>query len=365
MRHPYALVTLLVLVAATLAVAPAAASPPPDPISIDAHSPSILLCQNPKNAADIYGEVTAPFGQGCDVAPLVGPVLHVAAPTYGLTTRDEQDGHSNGERTAPDEPVAVYFSGDRASQGTPGTHYAIEENNGQAAGDRYVTFGFTAFGPGGAISGGVCNPPTTIVQTVPGPRNQLSLNQDQFNLIPSLRPSNLNRNRILDNLDALEITLFDLDGDRVHETGVYFTVDKMGPSFAGLPSDVFFTPPGAAAPVTFATAARLGLTNRDNLDAIAVWDVDFDGQADPGQDFILFSLDRGSPSLAGRSAADLFVSDFNGFFCLYLPAREIGMQRCDNVDAVDVEREIQIHEEPPFEVEPGEPVDPTEPQPVE
>lgn len=359
MTHPRSTLIALVLATAVLAALPAGASPPPDPISIDAHSPSILLCQNPKNAADIYGEVTAPIGQGCDVAPAVGPVLHVAAGTYGLTAGDEQDGHSNGERTAPDEPVAVYFSGDRASQGVPGTHYAIEENNGQAAGDRYVTFGFTAVGPGGAISGGACNPPTTIVQTIPGPRNQLSLNQDQFNLIPSLRPSNLNRRRILDNADALEITLFDLDGDRVHDTGVYFTVDKMGPSFAGQPSDIFVTPPGSSTPVVFATAAQLGLTNRDNVDAIAVWDVHFDGKADPGEDFILFSLDRGSPSLAGRSAADLFVSDFNGFFCLYLPAREIGMERCDNVDAVDVEDEIEIFEDPPFEAEP------VEPQPIE
>ncbi|HSL83331.1 MAG TPA: hypothetical protein VLF66_11190 [Thermoanaerobaculia bacterium] len=35
------------LAAAALIAPPAAASPPPDPISIDAHSPSILLCQNP------------------------------------------------------------------------------------------------------------------------------------------------------------------------------------------------------------------------------------------------------------------------------------------------------------------------------
>ena len=342
---------------AALVATPALASPVPDPISIDAHSPSIFLCQG-KNAADIYGEVMVPFGQGCDLN-LPGPLLHVAAPTYGLTAQDEQDGHSNGERTAPDEEVAIYFSGDRATQGVPGTHYAIEENNGQAAGDRYVTFGFAAVGPGGVISGGVCNPPTGIVQTIPGPRNQLSLNQDQFNLIPSIRPSTLNKLRYLDNQDAVEITLFDLDGDRVHDTPVYFTVDKVGPTLVN-PSDIYFTPPGAAAPTVFSTAAQIGLTNRDNVDAIAVWDVEFNGKADPGRDFVIFSLDRGSPSLGG-SPADLFVSDFNGTFCLYLRARELGLNRCDNVDAVDVEREIEIFEEPPFEAEPAEPTDPDDP----
>lgn len=351
------------LAAAALIAPPAAASPPPDPISIDAHSPSIFLCQNPKSSADIYGEVTFPIGQGCDVAPFVGPVLHVAAPTYGLMGRDEQDGHSNGERTAPDERVAIYFSGDRASQGVPGTHYAIEENNGQAAGDRYVTFGFTGVGPGGVIGGGACAPPTTIVQTVPGPRNQLSLNQDQFNLIPSIRPSILNTRRRQDNADALEITRFDLNGDRVHDTPVYFTVDKVGPSFAGQPSDIFVTPPGAAGAIPFSTAGQIGVTNRDNVDAIAVWDVNFNFMADPGIDYVVFSLDRGSPSLGGASAADLWVSDFTGNRCLFLRASELGMQRCDNVDAVDVENVIQIHEEPPFEadpVEPQEPGDPTE-----
>lgn len=342
---------------AALVAAPAVASPPPDPISIDAHSPSIFLCQG-KNAADIYGEVTAPIGQGCDLG-FSGPVLHVAASTYGLTAKDEQDGHSNGERTSPDEEVAIYFSGDRATQGVPGTHYAIEENNGQAAGDRYVTFGFAAVGPAGVISGGVCNPPTSIVQTISGPRNQLSLNQDQFNLIPSIRPSTLNKIRSLDNQDAVEITLFDLDGDRRHDTPVYFTVDKVGPTL-NRPSHIYFTPPGGSTPAVFSTATQLKLTDRDNVDAIAVWDVDRNGVADPGRDFVIFSLDRGSPSLAGRSPADLFVSDFTGEHCLYLRAAELGLNRCDNVDAVDVEREIEIFEEAPFEAEP-EPTDPDEP----
>lgn len=358
MRASKALHRLVALAAvAALNAVPAGASPPPDPISIDADSPSIFLCQG-KNAADLYGEVTAPIGQGCDLG-FTGPLLHVAAPTYGLTAKDEQDGHSNGERTAPDEQTAIYFSGDRATQGVPGTHYAIEEHNGQAAGDRYVTFGFTSVGPGGVISGGACGPPATIVQTIAGPRNQLSLNQDQFNLIPSLRPSKLNSNRYQDDQDALEITLFDLDGDRRHDTPVYFTVDKVGPTL-NRPSHIYFTPPGGSTPTVFSTATQIGLTDRDNVDAIAVWDVERNGKADPGHDFVIFSLDRGSPSLGGGSPADLFVSDFAGSFCLYLPAKELGLNRCDNVDAVDVEREIEIFEEPPFEAEP-DPTDPDNP----
>ena len=142
------------------------------------------------------------------------------------------------------------------------------------------------------------------------------------------------------------------------ERPVFFTVDKVGPTFPGLPSDVFLTVPGGA-PVVFAPAAQLGLTNQDNVDALAVWDVDGNGQATPGLDYALFSLDRGSPSLAGSSAADVFVTHFTGAFCPFLRASSLGLQRCDNVDAIDVELDqVEVFEEPPVEA------DPADPQPV-
>ena len=41
------------------------------------------------------------------------------------------------------------------------------------------------------------------------------------------------------------------------------------------------------------------------MDALAVWDTNGNGKADPGTDYAIFSLDRGSPSLGASSAAPL------------------------------------------------------------
>lgn len=349
-------VALAILLTLTLLAAPAAADPPPDPISIDAHSPSIFLCAGPKNAADIYGVAGAILGAGCDVG-FAGPLLHVPAGGYGLTPQDENDGHSAGELD-PFQRVAVYFSGDRASQGQAGTEYAIEENNGQAAGDRYVTNGFTLSSPAAAFA--ACAPTGIGAAVFPlRGTNLLSLNQDRYQEIPSIRPSVLNRLRYLDNLDALELEPFDFDNDQQLDRPIYFTVDKVGPSFPGQPADVFVTFPGGAPPALFAPAGFLGVTNRDNLDALAVWDMDGDGVATPGIDYALFSLDRGSPSLGGNSAADVLVTNFTGTYCVYLRAASLGLQRCDNVDAIDVEiGEVEVFEQEPYEAQPGDVTDP-------
>ena len=324
----------------------ALADPPPDPISIDAHSPSIGGACG-KTTADIYGVSPLPIGLGCDVGG-PGPVLEVPDFGYGLNTNDESDGHSNGERD-PHAPIAVYFSGDRASQGLPGTHYDAEETVLQAAGDRYVTNGLVMAPPAAVISGGVCSAPTMIgPPVVPGGSlNILSLNQDRYSEIPSIRPGVVNRRRVLDNLDALELTPFDRDGDGVHDTPIYFTVDRVSPSHPGM-ADILYSPPASPFFNVFAYANQMGLARRDDLDAIAVWDMNRNGVADPGMDYVLFSLARGSSTLiaGGFSAADLFVSDFMGRFCLYLPAQAIGMDYADNVDAVDVEiNEVEIWED--------------------
>jgi len=349
------LVTVLALFA-TAGYLPA--NPPPDPISLDAHSPSIHVCPPGLiNTADIYGMMGGAIGMGCDVGG-PGPILHLPAPAYGVTPQDENDGHSAGERD-PNAPVAVYFSGSKESQGLPGTEYAVEENNFQAAGDRFVTNGLTMAGPAASMPPGstICGPPTTLGPPFDPTRpsaNLLSVNQDQYNLIPSLRPNVLNRARELDNMDAVELQLFDINGDGINDRPVFFTLDKVSGSWLGRPSDILVTPPGGGPFLTFATAAQMGLTNRDNLDAIAVFDVDGNLQATPGVDYVVFSLDRGSPSLPG-SPADLYTSNFTGAFCLFLKANTIGMENCDNVDAVDLENQVEVFEEQPVEEDPGDP----------
>ncbi len=355
MRVPRTLTLLVAGLTLVLAAGAALADPPPDPISIDAHSPSNFLCGPPTNAADIYA-LLGVGGMGCDVVG-PGPILHVPAVNYGLTTQDENDGHSRGEQD-PFAPQAIYFSGDRASQGVTGTEYRTEVNNLQAAGDRFVVNGFTVASPAAAFA--ACTATTIGPPVFPTrPINILSVNQDRYNEIPSIGASVLNRLRYLDNLDALELSLFDINGDQIHDFPIYFTVDKVGPSHPGGPADILYSPPGAPIFSVFAGAAQLGLTNRDNVDALAVWDTNGNGKADAGTDYAIFSLDRGSPSLGTSSAADLFVTDFGGTFCPFLRAKSLGMNHCDNVDAVDVElNQIEVFEEPPVEESPGNPATP-------
>lgn len=331
------LVTVATLVLLSGGAVQADPPPPikPDPVSIDRPSPSIALCG--RNSADIYGEVPIGgiVGQGCDV-PAAGPILHVPAPTYGLIPRDNNDGHTNGE-VNPGSQFVIYFSGDRASIGAGGTAYAGQSALRQAAGDRFVTNGPTSVSPAAAMA--ACAPGGILGPVWAGPVNLLSVNQTRYNLIPSIPPNVANNGGRLDEVDALELTPWDLNGDNVHDTPVYFTVDRTSPSWAGA-SDILYSPPGAPFFALFAVAGQLGLLAKDdNVDALAVWDVNGDGVADPGLDYAIFSLDRPSPTLAatGFSAGDILVTDFTGAFCLFLPAPAIGLLPTDNVDGVDVE----------------------------
>ncbi len=321
--------------------------PPPfqaDPISLDRASPSVIGFGN--TPGDIYGEVPAgAIGGGWDLGG-PGPVMHVPEGTYGLLPGENNDGHSNGEQTA--SQFVLYFSGSDSSVGMPGTNYEHQAIRGQAAGDRFVMNGFTTTALATVVTGG--GPSGTSGAMLPGPINLLSANQTRYNEIPSIAPPAFNTYvpppgaTIMDDMDALEITPIDVDGDLVHETPIYFSLDAIGPSGAA-PADIYLAPPGVAA-LVFAPAASLGLGPLDDVDALAVWDGDL-SLTTPLTDFAIFSLAPGSAFLAGLdgsfgtpddySAADIFVTDFTGTSALFLPASSLGMLFTDNVDALDVE----------------------------
>jgi hypothetical protein len=170
-------------------------------------------------------------------------------------------------------------------------------------------------------------------------------------------------------MDALELTAFDVDGDRVHDTPIFFSLDGASPSWFGSPADILVSQAGVAGFGLFATASSLGLNNADDVDALAVWSLD-PWQMVPGLDYALFSLAPSSPTLWGadgapgqagidddgrngvddlgevgfgddQSPADIFVTAFVGTYKLYLAANTIGMRNTDNVDALDVETVLQ------------------------
>ncbi len=383
---------------------------PPDPISIDRQSPSILYGETPGNIYDMLLPTDPRFGLGWDTgAANAGMVIHEPDFNYGLTPADNNDGHSNGELDPFDSQLLIYFSGDDQSKGMPGTDYDNQAVRMQAAGDRFVTNGPTNITPSSAMASGA----QAIIQgpVMPGgmgnfPVNILSANQHRYNEIPSIGPSAYNTYMpptagftSMDDMDALELTPFRAAGTQIHNTPIYFSLDRPSPSLAGMSgADIMFSPANTTFFYLCAPAPMLGLDPADEVDALAVWDSSGQGMVTPGTDFALFSLAPGSPSLykmivgdanydgvvsagdyaciqanfgstgvpgsviigdanrdgvvsagdyasvqanfgstGGMSAADIFVTDFTGMNMVYLPAFALGMLPTDNIDAIDVE----------------------------
>ncbi len=154
-------------------------------------------------------------------------------------------------------------------------------------------------------------------------------------------------------LDALDMRAAKQDPDR----SIFWTVttatvnNQNGPlePFAGRSgADVFVSSMDdhypAGAPVVYAAAEQLEL-NRwyDDIDALVVAD---DGARDklgnlffdPAQDLVYFSLTRGSRTQVDRglSPADVFSSGLGQGLNVFLPANMLGLEKDDELDALDL-----------------------------
>jgi hypothetical protein len=334
------------------------APPPmqPDPISLDTASPSgpfgFFYSTN-----NIYGEAAGGGSGGADVGGGAGPVLHVFCGSFGVGPLwapghgNNVDGISNNE--VPAQSHVIYFSGDDQSIGIPGTHYDHQAVRQQAAGDRFVTNGFTSWNVPAIVFGGF-GPAMINGPILPGPINLLSANQTRYNEIPTIPPAQFNAYvpppgvTSMDDMDALEITPLDLNGDQGQDMPLYFTLDAASPDLTTLHggatgATILVAPPYAPPFVTssvYAPFPMLGLTPLDEIDALAVWDVAGDMQVAPGMDYAIFSLAPASPTLMqlGFSAADVLATGFTGVPpSLYLPAAQLGLLPSDNIDGLDVE----------------------------
>jgi hypothetical protein len=324
----------------------------PDPISLDRQSPSLWFGSTPGNIYDMNmaGPMPPAPPMGYDAGG-PGPIVHVWEQAFGLMPgADNLDGLSNGE-LGPDIPQSIYFSGDDMSVGQPQTDFRHQANRRQAAGDRFMVNGTTGLSPVAVMQGGG---PSWILGPVFGgglnnfPMNLLSANQHRYNEIPSIGPAPTNTflpppgATQMDDMDALELTALDWNGDQIHDMPIYFSLDAASPSLGmmGLSgADILVSPPGPSGFGLFAPSFTMGLTPADEVDALAVWDVDGSLYGTPGLDYALFSLAPGSPFLlmTGASPADIFVTNFTNSNTLYLPFFMLGMQPEDNVDALDVE----------------------------
>ena len=318
---------LLFSIALTAAALPAFAG-----VSIDRPSPSVGACGGGVNPASILSQV--PPGPPCAVP-------EVLAASMGLVANDNVDAVSANTWTSPAANYIWIYSADRAAMGAVGSNYRPEAVANQAASDLWRTMALPTASPA-AVIGGACGAPALIGGAFPV-QHRL---QVDFHLVPTLA-SGMAFGGFQDNIDAVELDDLDPTGDRVHDVGVYFSLDPASPTLGGgSGANLFFAPPGAAR-VPFSAAANIGLIPGNDIDALVMWDRGAIGVMNPGMDIAVFSLTPGSPAMAGAdgvlgtaddfSPGDLFVTSFNGFFCLYTRPGQLGMLATDNIDGLDAQ----------------------------
>lgn len=175
--------------------------------------------------------------------------------------------------------------------------------------------------------------------------NVLAINQSpgfrfNFNLVPNLGPARVN---------PVASTQDDVNGGGGAAPRLFFTLAAVNPLTGAANSrglggaDILFDPTASLAggvpfdENVYATATDLGLAPADEINAISVFDTNDDGVWNPG-DAVLFSLDRGSPSLPalGADAADILIAVFGEPARLFADNAEFGLADTDNVDMLEL-----------------------------
>lgn len=279
----------------------------PDTFSIDAASPSL------DDPADLLN---------------IGMFVQVPKAQLGLGANDELDALAGGDDAVQWNNV-IYFSVDRNSQGIAGPWTPLDVNGqatrNQQAGDIFVT---TDNNGTGAIPQGI---------------NFLHTNQNFFGELPLVGSMVDNTGNPQDNLDAFSFEEYDLNGDGITDRPTFFSLAAGSPSLVMTPgfsaADILISPAGSGTFNVFATAAQMGLNIDDDLDAMALLDLNADGVVTPGIDAALFSLAPNSPTLIalGASPADIFYTTFLNASVVRYNAASLGLMEYDNVDALEVQ----------------------------
>ncbi|KPL00401.1 MAG: hypothetical protein AMK75_05340, partial [Planctomycetes bacterium SM23_65] len=320
MRHFYKLASVI----AVLFIWAGAAQGDPDTFSIDRDSEAAI-------AKDLLPpDILTP-----------GPTINVPLESLGLSwdedlgTGDDLNALSAGLDSFARPPV-FFFSVDRDSVGidgnpqTPIVSDVFEEAaSGQAAGDVFVT---------------IYGHPGVPIWSAPVGQNMLHINQSELGMFPAILPTqDYTGQDIIDDLDALNFTEFDMDGNGSPDVNVYFSLDSLSTSLGTLGAtadDILLFAPGAASAMVFADGENdIGLQEGDDLDALVLLDLGTRGEIDQFGDRAFFSLAPGSPTLVanGYSPADIFYTNFNGTFVREFTAAQLGLLATDDVDALEAE----------------------------
>ena len=232
----------------------------------------------------------------------------------------------------------------------------------EAAGDVFKAGAFRMFGAyvGQHLEDGavdlcwVCDHPNR-------PANVCFVDEAQLGLQAPANNGSFLNDQVEDDLDALEYADthdgtwgVDMDGDGQVDNGkfAFFSLNApSGPAGADSPEDILVS--AGATPNSFSVYAdginTIGLQAGDDLDALILSDLALkqmpegqiiawmpDGVLNPGLDEALFSLAAGSPSLgAAFSPGDVFYTDFQGSFSLWVSAAQLGLLATDELNALD------------------------------
>lgn len=292
-----------------------------------------------------------------------GPSVVRPAATLGLLNPlDDLDGISFNRGNVPTtQTFLILFSVDRASIGLASPDPALVAQNrpynvldqaakSQAPGDIFMAL--TPFNRGGPLPfdgfGPGANPNNTLV------KNQGDTGGVDKDLDPDVSPETFtDPDEQKDDSDGLAeepepiIPPFAPRGAPGADDILFFTVRRDSPSLTTLPGtpsganiygDVAPTAPGGE--FVYAGVSQLGLVPGplgDDINALLVFDngdLIFGG---PG-DSIIFSLNRGSPSLDEfeLSPADLLVAQGSGGINLFAPASLLGLAQNDNIDGLEI-----------------------------
>ncbi len=346
-----ALVTVAVLMAGIFAQA----APPrqellgPD-FSFDAESPSVL--DGSFGAADVLGVPNNADGSNNHRPRLLIPGMAIGLPGIADDLNATSSSHAG---VAPTSTFSILFSVDRETVGVAqpddvlvgfqagynATHQALVN---QQSGDQYMTIDL--FTRQGQVPGAVQRAPTENNSLL---RNNGDEGGTDFGAVPDTSAEEDNSGEPQDNVDTMTNPGTAARG--TGEPGLYFSVREgtVGQGLPGepIPANLYYDslPSDPASQIdVFASAQQLGLTPADDINAVIVFDDGALGFLDDG-DQVLFSLTRGSPSLAtlpgsGEGpAADIFsitIGAPSATPVLFASAATLGLGApLDNVDALE------------------------------
>lgn len=236
--------------------------------------------------------------------------------------------------------IGISFSVDRVTGGVAGTWSGSEASNYQQPADIYDTNNMYTHP---ATFAGQVNPPV-LPTAGGGGLNTLRYNDANFGLQAPASPIQLGTH---DN-----IVSFNQQVGLTFQNNTFFTVPPAETAVTGLNSADIGAIAPRGVPALYAFASTLGLSpQKDNIDALIIWDNGTPLLLEPGIDYALFSVSSGSQILGtwvgpqGQTidAGAILFTDFTGTFSVYLFSSDLGLAPApgmpagvENVDALDM-----------------------------